>query len=294
VKILLTGATGLVGSAVLDLLKQQAGFEVYGVSRQAPHLPGVNWIAADLNDPAQAIDQITRVGDVDALIHNAASLKGGATLEPIQEVVDVNVEFTKRLFEWADHHVSRCLLYTSSLSSIKKPLPEVVLETSNTAANSVYSESKLAGERLAERVRTRAVSLRISSPVGDQLDSMHRNVVRNWIEAARRGDGLRVFGRGERRQDFVSTHDVATAMLQCIERDSARGVYNTASGNTLSMLELAELISMRFEVPVECGGEDPLENEAWNISIEKARNDFGYAPSFTSRSAIENLLRSVS
>lgn len=85
--VLVLGATGYVGSAVLDRLVRD-GHRVTAVSRSAPAdpRPPVTPVAADLADPGVVAALAT--ADVDAVVHTAAAL-GDADLPVVDALTDV-------------------------------------------------------------------------------------------------------------------------------------------------------------------------------------------------------------
>jgi nucleoside-diphosphate-sugar epimerase len=135
--------------------------------------------------------------------------------------------------------------------------------------------------------------VRVSSPVPARFERLHKTVLKRWIDAARDGRAIRIFGQGSRRQDFVACEDLARGVIQAIESPHAHGTYNLASGTTLSMRELAELIASLSGVQTISEGSDPAEEERWVISINKARADFAYSPRSCGKTAVLKLAESV-
>lgn len=76
--VALTGATGFVGSALLNSLSSQ-GWHIKALSRRTanPELPHIEWIKGDLHDAA-ALRRLTQ--NTSAVIHCAGSVRGNSSL----------------------------------------------------------------------------------------------------------------------------------------------------------------------------------------------------------------------
>ena len=110
-KILLTGATGLIGTEVMNTLAE-AGHQVTATDRKGGEIPaGVNFILGELTD-----DNFINSLDfnVDAIVHL------GSIPRPFDdqdfEVFDNNVSCTYKVFSKAAANNVTVVIYASSLS----------------------------------------------------------------------------------------------------------------------------------------------------------------------------------
>ena len=106
--ILITGITSGLGRAMAERLSAD-GHRVYGTHRKASDpLPGVQYIQADVCDPAAceaAVRQVVEAeGRIDVFIHNAGMGVGGplefSSLEDAQRQMDVNWMGMVRFLHW--------------------------------------------------------------------------------------------------------------------------------------------------------------------------------------------------
>ncbi|HEX4892749.1 MAG TPA: NAD(P)H-binding protein, partial [Hyphomicrobiaceae bacterium] len=76
-KVIVVGATGLIGSATTATLRSQ-GHEVIGIARRVPHgltAPGMTWIASDLQAMVRPADWRPYLKGVDAVVYSAGTLQ---------------------------------------------------------------------------------------------------------------------------------------------------------------------------------------------------------------------------
>lgn len=294
-RIFITGGTGLVGTALSDAFSA-GNFKLNATYRtRRTNDSNINWIKNDFKN--RDFDFYENLANVDVIVHNAAVIKEGKNQSELDELASVNVEFTRRLLNAASSFDIKKIIFTSSFSFIRKPLPEIITENSAQEVNSAYAESKYIGEQLlqehAEKYNVNYNICRISSPISFDLDVMPDNVIKKWIMQSKAKVPITVYGNGQRRQDFVSVLDIAQAYLSCIDNGNVNGIFNIAAGNTLSMLELATLITRHFGNEYSCVGQDENESDKWNISIDKAREYLNYIPIYSSESVVTKLLNSV-
>jgi uncharacterized protein YbjT (DUF2867 family) len=78
VRVLLTGANGLIGSVVAARLMAEA-HEVTGVGRRAATAPAMPWIRLDLRNMAGAEDWLPHLKGIDAVVNCAGVLQDSST-----------------------------------------------------------------------------------------------------------------------------------------------------------------------------------------------------------------------
>ncbi len=131
--VALTGATGFIGTRLLSLLSQ-SGIPVYALYRPQksttlPELPGVKWIAGDMNHRS-ALD--TLIANVDTVIHCAGAVRG----KNLHDFNRVNATGTQNIVDAINtsSHTPRLIL-VSSLAAREPHL-------------SHYAKSKWQGEQI--------------------------------------------------------------------------------------------------------------------------------------------------
>jgi UDP-glucose 4-epimerase len=105
-------------------------------------------------------------------------------------------------------------------------------------------------------------------------------VLVRWME--RIADGLPplIFGDGRQTMDFIHTRDVARANILAAGSGVREGVYNVASGEETSLLQLAEALlrAMDSGLEVKHGPDRAINGVVRRLAdVSAARLDLGFA-----------------
>jgi len=136
-KVLVTGATGFIGSHLMPRLARR--HDVVALARR--EVVGARWVAQDLRDPF-AFEE-----PVDAVVHLAQSRRYRELPEGTADVHAVNVESTRRLLELA-HRASARVFVLASSGSVYAPRDKPLVESDPVDDSNAYAASKLAAEEL--------------------------------------------------------------------------------------------------------------------------------------------------
>ncbi len=221
--VLVTGATGFVGSALAARLVTE-GASVRGLTRHpdaAPAIPGVHWVRGDLEDPG-SLREATR--GIDAVFH-AGGMVGHFGHRPAY--LRANVQGTKDLLAACREHQVRALIHTSTPSVIADGSDHFGVDESHpysTRFASPYPESKALSEQLvlaAHRDDFRTIVVRPHMIWGPGRSQWVQGMVRR---AAR--NALWQIGPGGNRIGMTFLDDCISAHLaawQALTRDASVG-----------------------------------------------------------------------
>lgn len=242
-KVLLTGASGFVGSHILDSLQARhlptAVLLRPTSSRDflAAHLPAVEVRVGSLSDPASlqpALDGVTHV------VHCAGCIKALRAAE----FFEVNQIGTRNLVQAINRQPTvRRLVLVSSLAAVGPAGPEApARETDPPHPVSPYGQSKLAAEQeVQDRCRTEYVIVRPPAVYGPR-DTQFLPL----FKAARAHVRPRYRG-GKQALSLVFAPDLARAITECLVHPAAAGkTYFVASPEVVTADQMAQTIAAQF------------------------------------------------
>jgi len=248
---LITGATGLVGSAVAKKLLAE-GFAVRALVRPGSprfHLDGLDleFVTGDIRDAASVRSAMAGIRYV---FHVAADYRLWAR-DP-SEIFAANVEGTRVVMQEARSADVERVIYTSSVATLALrddggPADESGPLTVEEGIGA-YKRSKIAAERLVETMVARdslpAVIVNPSTPIGPR-DVKPTPTGRIIVEAARG----RVPGFLDTGLNLVHVDDVAAGHLAALRRGTIGERYILGGENVLLADMLAEIAQMVGRTP---------------------------------------------
>jgi nucleoside-diphosphate-sugar epimerase len=234
VNVVLSGATGFIGSRVLPLLAAH-GHEVSAIARtEHPSESSVSWVICDLTDPAfvDALPEAT-----DAVVHLAQA--GGSPPDP-SLLSAVNVEGTRLLLDYSRRAGATCFVLASS-GSVYGGGPSALREDQPRRPQDAYAQSKSEAESLLGRASTdiRVCALRLFAPYGPGQSG---RLIADLVERVAAGRRVTLRGDGHPRMNPIFVDDVAEIVVRALDPD-VPPILNVAGDEVLSIREMANAIA---------------------------------------------------
>jgi GDP-L-fucose synthase len=243
-KILVAGASGLVGSAIVREL-ERVNKEVIGISSKD----------VDLLDRAKTFSYIKNLNP-DAIIDAAAKVGGiGANIAYPVEFLTQNIQIQSNLMDAAHSANVKHFVFIGSSCIYPRACPQPIkeeyiftgeLETTNSA----YAIAKIAGIELIKSYRKEYnhswISVMPTNLYGPNdnfdLETGHvlPSLISKFIEAEMNNSPEVVLrGTGSPLREFLYVDDLAKAVLLCMEKYDNSQQINIGTGTEISIKDLA-------------------------------------------------------
>jgi UDP-glucose 4-epimerase len=304
-KVLVTGGAGTIGSHIVDQLLDAGAAHVDVLDNL------VRGRLANLDDAMQTGKVTVHEGDLrdrdfvreltagkDLVFHEAA-IRITQCAEDPRLALEVLVDGTFNVVEAAAELGVSKLISASSASvyGLAEEFPTTERHHHHNN-DTFYGAAKSFNEGMIRSFRAMKdldfVILRYFNVYGPRMDvhGLYTEVLVRWMERIADGKPPLIFGDGQQTMDFVVTQDIARANILAAQSDIVDGVYNVASGQETSLLELAQALlrAMNSNLSVEHGPDRAVNGVTRRLADTGAAHvDLG----FTAEISLEDGLRSL-
>ncbi len=325
-KILVTGGSGFIGSAVVRLLVGELGIDVVNVDKLT-YAASPEALASVQGDPHYRFEkvdicdaaEVARVLDThrpDGIMHLAAESHVDRSIDAPADFIQTNVVGTYTLLEAAlryyrgldeaarkrfrFHHISTDEVFGSLAFD-----DAAFTEQSPYMPSSPYSASKASADHLV-----RAWHHTFGLPV--VLSNCSNNygpyqfpekLIPLMIIKALAGEALPVYGKGENVRDWLHVEDHARALHRIFERGRIGESYNVGGRSEMKNLEVVELVcdlvdqlspdparASRREL-ISFVADRPGHDLRYAIDAGKMQRELDWAPAETFQSGLEKTVK---
>ncbi len=287
--VLVTGATGLVGKALVKFFAAMPGCRVLAAARNVEkaralfgRLGGaVEVVEWDVSAPA-AFPR----GRVDYVVHAASETASRAFVERPVEVIRSIVDGTSNVLEFARAADVAGMVFLSTMEVYGVPSCDVVTETDYghldpTAVRSSYPEAKRLAESLcAAYAREHGVHVRIArltQTFGEGVARGDGRVFAQFAEAAAEGRDIVLHTEGRTARCYCYLGDAVSAIWTILQKGADGEAYTVANPDTFCTIrEMAEMVA--------------ADNPPCRVVVDLAAGEGrGYAPEFRMRLSTKKL-----
>lgn len=299
--VLITGVAGFIGSNLLDYLVEQTDWTITGIDNLSTG--NEKNIAHQLNVPRfkfipGSVTGLTSLKDYDVVFHLAALPRIQPSFEFVTEHISENLTATMHLVQlMIKENYFPKFVFSSSSAIYGTPETIPTPEAEKIDCLSPYAFQKYEVEKYLELLSTRYpldyVCLRYFNPYGprsfnpDNKFNAYSSVVGIFLYRFQNKMPLLVTGDGSQRRDFIHVSDLAKAnYLAAVHPDKLNTAFNIGNGTTISVLEVAKLISDTYDfIPKREG-----ESDITFADVAKARQVLNWEPGFNLSDYIHSVI----
>jgi UDP-glucose 4-epimerase len=306
--VIVFGAAGFIGTYLVDQLVTD-GFDVLAtdisqLGEAYYEKQGIAFIRLDITKE-KGFTRLPQAG-VSAAINLACVQPANVSKEEYDptDYIKVNVLGTLNILEFCRKTGIQKMIYISSHRTVqalwesgKRIREDVTKAIKYTGEYTMFSISEGAAEDCVEHYRQQygmqGIIFRLPPVYGY---GPHTEIFKNgkpiktgfkvFIENAIAGKPIEVWGDYEKGRDIIYVKDVVSAIVLALKNKDASGLYNIASGRTLSLKEEAETIARVFSSrnnpsKITYQPDKPNSVEPFLYNISKAKRELRWSPKYS-------------
>ena len=232
-KLLVTGASGFIGSHVSDFLTKK-GFEVVLFDKRLSRYKQKKqkMIIGDLNN-LKDLNRATK--NIHTIFHFAATSDLKEANDKPFETVENNIIGTVKILKASLKNKVKKIIFASSIYA-------------RSEQGGIYSTSKLSSEMIIERLckkfKLRFVVLRFGTVYGERANKF--NTVQNFIDDAKKKFKIYRETKGNEVRSYIHVKDVAKITYQTTKKKYENGYYNIFGGKKIMVKKLLNIIKEKI------------------------------------------------
>lgn len=297
-KLLITGATGMIASVIIDILMyynntiidSSKGIQIIAVSRneaKARERFAAYWDSGFFTYLSRDISQpLPELGDVDYILHAASNTHPRAYATDPIGTITANVTGTYELLSYAaEHHCRRFLCFSSveiygeNRKDVDKFDESYLGYIDCNTVRAGYPESKRLSESLCNAFAAQKgqdfVIGRFSRVYGPTMGQEDSKAIAQFIRRAAAGEDIVLKSEGNQLYSYTYVVDAAVAALYLLLYGKSGEAYNVADEKSeITLKELAQILADAAESKVIFELPDAVERAGYSTAT-KALLDTG-------------------
>ncbi len=235
--ILVTGASGFVGSHLIKRLKEM-GCEIHALSRTKAELngDGIHWIKADMSDMERLRKVFTQLSP-DIVFHLAGHVTGNRDIDQLEPTLRSNLMSTVNLLSLVTEYNCDRIVTVGSMEE-----PDI---NSDHPPSSPYSAAKWASTGYSRMFfnlyNTPVVTATLYMVYGPEQKDANKLIP--YVTSALLQNSVPKLSSGKRQVDWIYIDDVVEGLIQIAVTPELEGqIIDIGSGKTHTIREVVEKI----------------------------------------------------
>lgn len=305
INILVTGASGLIGSQIIDTLlyynqiNMKQTFQIYAMARNKERLcerfegmsiyTELHLLVGDICNPLPDDLQF------DIIIHAASNADPGTYSQYPVETIKTNVMGTIQVLEYAKKHLNTRVLFTSTMEVYGEIPDKDVFEEQDfgiintNLIRSGYPESKRTSELLcrsyAYEFGVDSVITRLGYIYGPTMTKTDNKVVAQFIRNALKKEKIILKSKGEQKRSYCYSADAVGGIFCALFSGLSNEVYNIANKHSvITIVGLAQTLAnianteVVYSFPPDSTGNINQTNPHNAVLATKKLEELGWKP----------------
>lgn len=313
--ILIIGGAGYIGSHTVNLLKKSGYTPIIYDNlskgyREVPDILGVKFIEGDLGDRAK-LKEVFEEGKIEAVMHFAAFIEVGESVQKPSEYYDNNVVRVLRLLDQMVESNVKYFIFSSTAATFGEPVKDKIDEAHEQLPINPYGQTKLMVEKILadydKAYGLKSVILRYFNACGSDEDGIigeshtpETHLIPLILQAASgKRESIKIFGDdyntkdGTCVRDFVHVYDLAKAHILGMEemfKENKSLNYNLGSGEGFTVKEIIEKVKevTGKDFRVEIVGKREGDPAILVADSTKAKNELEWSPKYSLEAIIKS------
>lgn len=307
--ILVTGATGLIGSCLVDILMQHSACHIYALGRNRERAmrrfkayegdSHFHFLQHDVSLPLPFKE------DFHYIIHAASNASPAFFQQSPVEVMKANLNGVCQLVEYGLQHKMRRMVFISSGEVYGEGDGSIFTEKSSgyidiLSPRACYPSSKRASETLcaayAQEYGADIVIARLCHTYGPFFTESDNRVYAQFIRNVLQGENIVMKSKGEQYRSWIYVVDCVAAILTLLMKGQGGEAYNVADEQSdITIRQLAEKVAsisgrqVIMDITAD-GNTSPITRAVF--STEKIRQT-GWKPLFSMDEGLEHTLQTL-
>ena len=290
-RVVITGASGFLGSNLIERIKNSDEYKIYALSSHPIELRSrvqgnrVEYYFKDAVLGAQASDILKG-----SIVVNCAYPRNSIGTD----IAD-GLKYTQGVFESAVKYGAAGIINISSQSVYSQHRADVASEETSICIESPYAVGKYAVELMLESIcrgtKTRFTNLRMASLIGPGFD---QRIVNRFVMKIIKQEPVTII-RQDKKLGFLDVEDAVNAILAVcnMKNCSWQSVYNVGNGIGYTVEEIySEVVSVMKDnveikdVMIETG----FETCTTAVSYDRLQKDTGFSPKIDLEESIKRIV----
>jgi dTDP-4-dehydrorhamnose reductase len=263
VKILITGASGMLGSSLVNYLSKF--YDIFATSRgKGVEGEGIEWSCFDLTDIVLLNNYLNEV-EPDIVIHCAAIVNVDLCEDHADLATKLHVESTRAISNYLDRNNGRLIyISTDSVFDGKKRRPYD--ESDLVSPLNVYAKTKLKGEESVQSM-TNGLVLRVN--IIGQTHSGLPSFAEWILESLTNNMPLNLFY--DVKFSPLHVYDLSR-IIEKIIQNPIFGLYHCASSDNISKYDFGRKMAEIFQLPSSCINRVSIDDKGKRFKAKRPKN----------------------